>query len=77
MQTNLTHDKELKEIQFIIGDDLHTIKLGENDVTQIKVVSENGQMAEVPWVAVYVKNKLHSQYNCSELHNILFNNGMN
>jgi len=77
MQTNLTVDKELKDISFFINDDFHKIKLGENGVTHIKVVSENGQMAEVPWVAVYIDDRLHSQYNCAELHSLTFNDGMN
>lgn len=69
----------MKDISFEQGDERvqaiyfpndEVIRVGEVRVTKIKVVMENGQMAGVPWLAVYEGEKVTAKYNAALLEGV-------
>lgn len=60
-------DGEVKAI-FWPGDGI--IKCGEHGVEKITVIMENGQMAGVPWFAVWKEGKILAKYNGAHLEGV-------
>ena len=54
-------DERIKAIYFTNGD---VMRVG-GDITKIKVIMENGQMAGVPWLAIYGGEKVKSKFNAA------------
>lgn len=54
-----------QEIKVIYWPDDTSVVSGENEVEKITVVMENGQMALVPWFAVWVDGKVAFKHNAS------------
>ena len=64
---------KLKAIYSAPSEGYHgVIRVGMNDVTELIVTMENGQMSQVPWVNMYVNDKLFCQWNAAELIGIEF-----
>ena len=55
--------KEGEEVQALYFQDEQIIRVGVRNTTKIVVVMENGQMAGVPWFAVFEGDKLTTKYN--------------
>ena len=62
--------KEGEEIKCIFWPDGEKCKVGSNGVERITVVMEYGQMAEVPWFAVWKDGKVKAKYNGAMLEGI-------
>ena len=46
--------------------------VGKNGVTRIEVVSECGQMARVPWFAVYRGDVLFQMFNAAQVGSVIY-----
>lgn len=55
--------KEDQEVHQISFDDNYYITSGQNGVDKIAVVMEYGQLAGVPWFAVWKRGKIASKHN--------------
>lgn len=49
-------DREISEVHYPRSGGF---VVGEEDITKIEAYEENGQMAPVPWIAVYRKGELY------------------
>jgi len=58
-------------IEALVFPDSGEIKVGR-DAAKISVVFENGQMAGVPWFAVWKNGRMVSKWNGAELQGVVF-----
>ena len=65
----LTIDKPIDRIWL---NDKEYFKVGMGGVTHIEIVMVAGQMAEVPWYAVWSGEKLHSIWNSAKINGVVF-----
>ena len=63
--------KEGQEVKSLWWPNEGNLTVGQNSVEKITVVMENGQMAGVPWFAVWKDGKVASKYNGALLEGVL------
>ena len=61
MSDDFVRDQEVKSIHSASVEEY--FEVGRYGVEKITVVMENGQMAGVPWFAVWKEGKIHSKWN--------------
>ena len=64
--------KDGQEVQGIFWPNEGWCKVGQNGVEKITVVMECGQMARVPWFAVWINGKINDKYNGAMLEGVSF-----
>ncbi len=66
----LIETRKIKKLFWPGPTDEATIVTGMNGVVNIRIVSVNGEMAEVPWVRVDMEDGSFAKYNAAHLEGI-------
>ena len=68
--------KENQEVSGLFFPDTSQLDTKQSNVDKITVVMEYGQMAAVPWFAVWKDGKIISKHNGAHLSSVTFEGGM-
>lgn len=65
-------NQTIDEIHFDDGGTGATIKIGRNGITKIEPIMKSGEYAAIPYVRVWVGNRVHSEFCQHKLIGVFF-----